>query len=82
MADYAIGDKVNHVCRGHYKRIFEFKHSKVCSTCTLNTSSWKLLCNIVKSPDDLCDAFSMERGTTFFTRFVTVVVLVMLTIRH
>ena len=65
--DYAIGDNINHVCRQHYRRIYELKNLRKCSICTLNSSpTWKLICNIVDSPEKLCDAFSIELGTVHF----------------
>ena len=35
--------------------------------CTLDTACrWKLVCNVAKSADDLCDAFSIETGAISF----------------
>ena len=69
--DYAISDIINHVCRRHYRRIYELKNVRVCSICSLNDSScWKLVCNLADSPEKVCDAFSMERGTVNFFDWV------------
>ena len=62
--DYAIGDNINHVCRAHYRRIYEFRNMRTCSVHTSKESSnWKLICNIVNLPDKICEAFFLEPQT-------------------
>ena len=69
--DYAISDTVNHVCRRHYRRIYEIKSHRACCVCSLNVSSnWKLVCNLADSPDKVCDAFSMGKETIHFFDWV------------
>ena len=65
--DYAIGDHINHVCRTHYRRIFELKSMRKCTACTsTHSSTWKLMCNIANSPEKISDAFSLELGSVHF----------------
>ena len=69
--DYAISDTVNHVCRWHYRRIYEIKSQRACCVCSLNVSSnWTLVCHLADSPDKVCDAFSMEKETIHFFDWV------------
>ena len=64
IVDYAIGDHVNHICRTHYRRIFEIKCSRECTTCQSHQSSkWKLVCDIANSPEKICEYFSQESGS-------------------
>ena len=68
--DYAISDTINCVST-YYRRIYELKNIRVCCICSLNdSSSWKLVYNLVDSPEKVCDAFSMERGTLKFCDWV------------
>ena len=66
--DYALGDNINHVCRAHYRRIYEFRNTRTCSVCTsMESSNWNLICNVVNSPDKICEAFSLEpQAVQFF----------------
>ena len=74
IVDYAIGDHINHVCRTHYRRIFELKSSRQCTTCRSQQSSrWRLVTN---SPEKICEAFSLE--FIFLIGYVTNVACVML----
>ena len=65
--DYAIGDTVNHVCRQHYRRVHKLKTNRKCSICSLDTApNWKVVCNIADSPDRICEAFAVDKGTVNF----------------
>ena len=67
VVDYAISDHINHICRTHYRRIFELKCSRECITCQSRQSSkWKLVCNIANSPENICESFSHELGSIHF----------------
>lgn len=67
IVDYAIGDHINHVCRTHYRRIFELKSSRQCTTCRSQQSSrWRLVCNITNSPEKICEDFSLEFESVHF----------------
>ena len=67
IVDYAIGEHINHVCRTHYRRIFELKSIRQCITCRSKQSSkWRLVCNITDSPEKICEAFSLELASVHF----------------
>ena len=65
--DYAIEDHINHICRTHYRRIFQLKQTRKCTTCsTQQSSDWRLVCNIANSPEKVCESFSLELGFVHF----------------
>lgn len=37
--DHIIDDHVNHICRTHYRRLFEIKQLRACSVCNSHDSS-------------------------------------------
>ena len=64
--DYAIGDNINHICCTHH-RILHLRSMRACSVCTcMESSNWNLICNIVNSPDKICEAFSLEPQTVHY----------------
>lgn len=65
--DYAIGDHISHICRSHYRRVFELKATRKCTTCTSpDAQKWTLVCNIANNPEKICEAFSLELGSVQF----------------
>ena len=69
--EYVIGDDVNHICRGHYPRIFRIKKSRMCPVCnSQNPLCWDLVCNLTNSLQHFCEAFSLEVGTVGFFDWV------------
>lgn len=66
--NHAIRGESNHVCRIHYRNILEVKASRTCSVCTssYSDSGWKLVCSIANSPEEVCEAFSLQLGNIHF----------------
>ena len=64
QVEHTIPANANHICRKHYRRLFKLKGLQTCSVCNaFDSSTWKMVCDTVHDPDQICEAFQLSPGS-------------------
>ena len=66
-----MSEHANHVCKRHYRTLYDLRQSQSCNVCDCKQSSaWALVCDVAQTPQHVDRAFNLEPNTTKFFSWI------------